>query len=184
MINQAKSRVSRKNLDPDTLQELQECVFRWQNYNFGEQVNEYALMGVCEEAGELCHAQLKLEQNIRGSVEKHEEEMLDAVGDIMIYLMNYMSGKKWKINPFTELNTEKTDNQKAVRESVFSVFRLIGKLLENPDVEDRAHQVSRQINFLCALKGWDTEQVIRDTWKKVGQRDWKKYPQTGLPPEA
>lgn len=178
-------RVSRSNLNPANLQDLQGCVYKWQKYNFGsDQDVEFTLMGICEESGELCHAQLKLEQKIRGDSDKHEAEMLDAVGDIMIYAMNYMSGKGWTINPFTKLNgIEKTENQKVIRQAVFAVFRLVGKLVESPDVEDKIHQVIRQVNYLCHLKGWDTENIIRETWSNVGKRDWKRFPETGFAPE-
>ena len=185
MAEANKGRISRNNLNPETLQDLQGCVYKWQQYNFEkDQDIEYTLMGICEESGELCHAQLKLEQNIRGSAEEHEEEMFDAVGDMMIYIMNYMSGMGWVLNPFSPLESvEKTDNQKTIRKAVFAIYRLVAKLVETPELEDKAHQIVRQINYFCKLKGWDPEHIIRTTWAQVGQRDWKKYPGNGLPPE-
>ena len=44
-----------------------------------------------EEVGELNHAYLKLSQGIRGSEEKHRESIEDAVGDILIFLVNFCS---------------------------------------------------------------------------------------------
>ena len=49
------------------------------------------LLGVCEEAGELCHAHLKAEQGIRGTQDEHLEAKKDAIGDIVIYLADYCS---------------------------------------------------------------------------------------------
>lgn len=48
-------------------------------------------LGVAEEAGELAHAILKMEQGIRGSEAQHVNEAIDAVGDIIIYLSGIAS---------------------------------------------------------------------------------------------
>lgn len=42
-----------------------------------------------EELGELSHAYLKSFQNIRGTKAEHEAEIQDAVGDIIIYLLDF-----------------------------------------------------------------------------------------------
>lgn len=49
------------------------------------------LLGVLEELGELAHAHLKNEQKIRGydDPQKTLEAKKDAVGDMMVYLVNY-----------------------------------------------------------------------------------------------
>ena len=62
----------------------------WALRNFGPDPKPYGhqnVLGVCAEAGELAHAQLKLEQNIRGDRDEHLTEIADAVGDICMYLM-------------------------------------------------------------------------------------------------
>jgi NTP pyrophosphatase (non-canonical NTP hydrolase) len=48
-------------------------------------------LGVCEEAGELAHAVLKMTQGIRGTEKEHLNEAADAVGDIVIYLAGLCS---------------------------------------------------------------------------------------------
>lgn len=45
-------------------------------------------LGVAEEAGELCHSVLKSEQGIRGTTEKHADDIEDAIGDVTIYLLD------------------------------------------------------------------------------------------------
>lgn len=47
------------------------------------------LLGVVEEVGELCHAHLKNEQGIRGTPEEWRTKKQDAIGDILIYLLDY-----------------------------------------------------------------------------------------------
>ncbi|MHC4431042.1 MAG: nucleoside triphosphate pyrophosphohydrolase family protein [Planctomycetota bacterium] len=177
----------RHNMDPETLQDLQACLYDWQNYNFGEdQDNELILLGICEEAGELCHAQLKLEQNIRGDAKKHEEEMIDAIGDMMIYSMNYLSGMNSKIASFTpreDVEPAGPEEHHKVRSAVNTVFRLAGRLVEKPTDPNGVRQIVHQLVYLCALKNWSLEKIARLTWKVVAQRDWKQYPETGLPPQ-
>ncbi len=63
-------------------------VGNWATQNFGKQEPYRPLLGVMEEVGELCHAQLKSEQGIRTN-EDHEEDKVDAIGDIVIYLAHY-----------------------------------------------------------------------------------------------
>ena len=69
------------------LNEKQEEVREWVNKNFPNGDKLHPVLGVCEEAGELCHSVLKQEQGIRIN-EDHSKKMQDAIGDIVIYLMD------------------------------------------------------------------------------------------------
>ena len=51
------------------------------------------LLGTVEEIGELSHAQLKGEQGIRHTPEEILEKKKDAIGDVIIYLINYCNGQ-------------------------------------------------------------------------------------------
>jgi NTP pyrophosphatase (non-canonical NTP hydrolase) len=76
-----------------TMREIQLENAIWVAKNFGEKKNpERALLGVVEEVGELAHSQLKMMQGIRGTKEEHIANAKDAVGDIVIYLMDYCNG--------------------------------------------------------------------------------------------
>lgn len=106
------------------LNRLQLDVADWSRKNFGTQQPYRPLLGVIEEIGELAHAQLKKEQGIRMN-EDHDAKARDAVGDIMIYLMNYcsergffigeclddawreVSQRDWKKNPIQGIVKEK-----------------------------------------------------------------------------
>jgi len=74
-----------------TLTEIQELAVEWSKKNFGEHYGSgyRNLLGVAEEVGELCHAQLKGEQGIRHTDEEILRMKKDAVGDIVIFLCNY-----------------------------------------------------------------------------------------------
>jgi NTP pyrophosphatase (non-canonical NTP hydrolase) len=73
---------------------VQEDVAAWADKNFGPDrpFNDagglHPLLGIMEEVGELCHARLKADQGIR-IVDPADE--MDAVGDILIYILHYCS---------------------------------------------------------------------------------------------
>jgi len=74
--------------------ELQNRLQIWLNHNFPNTTSDQQFKGVVEELGELSHADLKGEQGIRGyDKTKTEEEIKDAVGDLVIYLCNYCTTK-------------------------------------------------------------------------------------------
>ena len=74
---------------------LQESHRVWGLHNFGKIPIHQPLLGALEELGELAHAHLKEEQGIRGSSEKHIADAKDAVGDTVIYLMDYCNRRGW-----------------------------------------------------------------------------------------
>ena len=70
--------------------DIQGEVKEWSDRNFGEDAPaDHKLLGIVEEVGELCHAVLKRKQSIRGDQDKHIMEERDALGDIMIFMMDY-----------------------------------------------------------------------------------------------
>lgn len=50
-----------------------------------------------EAVGKLCHSHLKRAQGIRGTALEHNNEGMDAVGDIVVYLANYCAGMGWDL---------------------------------------------------------------------------------------
>lgn len=67
---------------------LQQESQQWRKHSFPPEHRTAPLqaLGVCEEAGELAHAVLKMTQGIRGNEQEHTDAAADAVGDIIIYL--------------------------------------------------------------------------------------------------
>lgn len=116
------------------LRQLQTQVNAWARANFGPHVppGHRALVGANEEMGELCatmadqilemvpvlltlkamgnadRAQLKGEQQIRGSAEEHEAKGKDAVADVVIYLADYCSAKGWDLGEIVETTWTRT----------------------------------------------------------------------------
>lgn len=82
------------------LGDLQRLANEWSKRNFGPHYGSgyRNLLGVSEEVGELCHAQLKGEQGIRHTPEEILRLKKDAVGDILIFLCNYCDSQDIQIN--------------------------------------------------------------------------------------
>lgn len=73
----------------------------WQARNFGPPSTGDSLVGITEELGELSHAFLKNKQGIRLN-ENHEENMRDAVGDLLIYLISFCTSKGYDLEEVLE----------------------------------------------------------------------------------
>lgn len=75
----------------DILQRIQGEREKWARHNFPNAGAKEHALGVCEEAGELAHAVLKLDPGsadggpIRGTRDELLDEVADALGDLLIY---------------------------------------------------------------------------------------------------
>ena len=78
-----------------SLSKLQRDVHEWKKRNFPNSGDLHQFLGLVEEVGELAHAILKSQQGIRGN--DHVAEAKDAVGDIMIFLLNLCSENGWDL---------------------------------------------------------------------------------------
>ena len=80
----------RKGIDmsSDDLRNIQAEVKEWNDRNFPDRKSYQMILGAVEEIGELAHAFLKREQGIRLE-ENHSENIEDAIGDIVIFLMAF-----------------------------------------------------------------------------------------------
>lgn len=91
----------------EDLREAQQELFEWQEAEFPDSTPELMLIGVQEEIGELGHAYLKQEQGIRKDSDKvSEEAMMDAVGDTIVFLMQFCSRTDLDIGDCLEMATD------------------------------------------------------------------------------
>ncbi|MBI4431999.1 MAG: hypothetical protein HY592_00755 [Candidatus Omnitrophica bacterium] len=67
----------------------------WADRNFDNKKLHQPILGAAEEIGELAHSFLKMEQGIRGDKETHIANMKDAVGDCVIFLMDFCNQMDW-----------------------------------------------------------------------------------------
>lgn len=71
---------------------MQGSVLAWSKHNFKDQEEINPAMGAVEEMGELMHAILKERQGIRNPKNDEgswDDDIKDAVGDVVVYLMDY-----------------------------------------------------------------------------------------------
>lgn len=81
------------------LDAIQKQLEDWRNKNFGYHSHSWMenYMGMVEELGELTHARLKGMQGIRGTEKGFREDEQDAIGDILIYLLNYCNTRGFNV---------------------------------------------------------------------------------------
>jgi len=68
---------------------LKKQITEWEARNFPDTPDYRNLLGMGEEMGELFHAHLKGEQKIRQSATQTKEKKKDALGDLLVYAVNY-----------------------------------------------------------------------------------------------
>lgn len=162
------------------LQQLQHDVHEWSVYNFGDQSAENSLCGLIEEVGELAHAWLKTNQKIRGP----QADMTDAIGDIVIYLMDYTARIGFKMPPQTR---ESFYGVAMYKVSIPYIANAIGMITNNyihgtRNKAPSSWQVGYLLSMLatfCANNHLDFEAAIIKTWSEVRLRDWKQFPTDG-----
>jgi len=179
-----------------TLQKLQDEQARWSARNFGDQPSTNPLLGLIEEVGELAHAVLKREQNIRLD-ERLDDKLKDAVGDICIYAADYATREGFSLaesfstlSGFSDMTNFRDDA--GTKEYVFSIALSVGRLCKYHSArnclskEEVMHLKASymgallvQLERLARLENLTLDKVIMDVWGEVKKRDWKKYPQTG-----
>lgn len=74
------------------MKNVQHELVEWSLHNFGDRPAWQPLLGLVEEVGELSHAYLKRAQGIRTN-EDHNAQIRDAVGDILIYLLDFCNAE-------------------------------------------------------------------------------------------
>ena len=76
----------------EPLKQIQKEMIEWVDHNFPGREPWEPLLGIQEEVGELSHSFLKRHQKIRTN-EDHDAGIKDAVGDILIYLLDFCNGQ-------------------------------------------------------------------------------------------
>jgi len=142
-----------------------------------------SVLGCLEEAGELAHADLKQRQAIRGDSAKHISDAQDAVGDLMVYLMGVMSFAKYvPQSHFVPIGLLPIN----AGEALFRVGQSVGSLCKCYVTQQEYAMPINKITYYarryCSFRGWEFEVIVTNTWNHVRERDWIKYPGTGLPP--
>lgn len=104
------------------------CVLR--NWRYDEVIDKHAKPDardiapwfmILKEGGELCHSQLKWEQNIRGTAESHEQAAKTALANLTFAVNRYCNMRRWKFEDIVKMTWEtvkKRDWQKHQKDGV------------------------------------------------------------------
>lgn len=88
---------------PIDLSGLQTDLHEWQREHFPDTGADESLMGAVEELGELAHATLKGKQGLEGErFATGPEAEKDAIGDCVVFLMQYASSRGYDIEECIE----------------------------------------------------------------------------------
>lgn len=155
----------------------------WERVNFPTAGLEQAVLGVIEEIGELAHAHLKEQQQIRGSSEEHRVAARDAVGDALIYLMGVCRFSDFYLDE--AVRRHRPTGSIDATGALFQCANRVGRLATDNDHFPRL--VMRHVGELywclaayCRHRNWDIIEILNETWEGVKKRNWVKNPYDGL----
>lgn len=159
----------------------------WAHYNFDV---EKPHLGFAEEAGELTHACLKRDQNIRdmGDPAKFRAAILDALGDGMVFLCHWCGYRDVVLQDIPKLGY-KAFSEEAEERALASLLRVGADMIDASQVvqpsrgelNNLAAEAYRALWYFAILHGIDLiEEAFLPTWTEVRKRDWRKYPVDGL----
>ena len=161
-------------------------VGEWSQHNFGNQLPHRPLIGIIEELLELSTA---FEELRRGAV-------LDAVGDVVIYMADYFYrscvvpsdkgnwdlGKTWVDRGLCEegvpsLSATRRLCQLLAHHHLKGEQGIRGGTSAHLDrVRDACRLTLEYLEYACGLVNADIFDVVMETWSRVSKRDWKKNP--------
>jgi hypothetical protein len=170
-----------------TLEQLQEEQVLWVQHNFPDRPSWMPLMGVCEEVTELARAHANFDH----------EEILDAIGDIVVFASDYCSAMGWDMQAM--LNQQQGSDLEVripgaglEARAILEIYDAVGTMQHS---HLKMHQKIRGthdehvvairaglVKLLSMLKVYiDITQIqlglleiVEATWADVKVRDWRK----------
>lgn len=86
-------------------------VGKWASVNFPNRQDWQAVVGMQEELGELAHAFLKRKLGIRHSNAEALEKEQDAIGDLLIFLLNHCDRQGFNVEKILTKTWEKVSKR-------------------------------------------------------------------------
>ena len=155
---------------------LQPQVNEWSLKNFGNQGYINPLLGIGEEIGEFFEA----------SMECNGPEQVDAVGDIMIYLMNFAGAYKEGWNDLGNL-LHSFDHDNPNFPFATHIPAAYGKMLQGVLKRRQGIRPDRWENAIVGAfmlvsyldAAFNLPEIMQNVWEEVQARDWTKNAETG-----
>lgn len=182
-----------------SLVKMQDEQIAWSLRNFGQQPAHRPMLGIVEELCELEEAQLIGEDEYLGGVAEYKKDVLDAVGDIGIYMLDYCGKRGWSMDELWEARAcpewledfvMGDDNEgypyfaPFIRRLAHSQLKGEQNIRGGQSKHDEILKITLS-SVLWVLEGVakhvaqrDFLSVIAEVWAKVRQRDWVANPDT------
>lgn len=175
-------------------EDFQQQSYPWFEKNFGPiertksgvKYQHQPLLGIVEELGELVEA-INLAEN--DDEEEGQEAIVDAIGDVMVYMCDYCRVMGWSI---AELEPDICRIDYATDTLAIFAGKLCHSHLKMEQgirgtTEDHTESIKHMLSGLiitmvniCWDNNLDFDVVVSNTWDEVSKRDWKKNKQDGI----
>lgn len=170
------------------LEKIQEEQKAWVAHNFAGRHSHQPYLGIIEELNEL------LDVSRTGP----EAEIIDAVGDTMIYLLDYCSVHDWPVSTVMKVSAHAVPSDSYPSSWVDAALRqcarvahyqlkheqgirgMDGKVAFAQAAQPLVASIVNCLNRYCNSVGLDLNHAVTVTWESVSQRDWKRNPTTGV----
>lgn len=161
-------------------------VGQWSQNNFGNQGPYRPLLGIIEELSEIGE----------GLSLMRRADVLDAVGDIVIYMSDYFYRNLTLWKDWGTWDLGKTWSDRGLHRddtpTMTAILHLVGLLAHHHlkgeqnirggtethqlAVRDACGLVLEYCEHVCLMLDTNVVDVVRGTWDRVSKRDWKKNP--------
>jgi hypothetical protein len=178
-------------VEQETLNALRDEIHAWHLRNYPKDDLYSALLGVQEEYGELCRAQLKQDGGIRGTWDEWQTEKFKEAGDVMIGLLNVAGFLHTMIRVFPEGEPDfvrKPDLKKLLLSAGVSLSFLFETADDNTFHdesfrglvnEEALSQSFVEIAVYVHACKLDPIEALKSRWTTISKRDFIANPATG-----
>lgn len=163
----------------------------WSVKNFGRQHERYPLMGMIEEllefdaAWDKRTAAWEFEPPPLDIQAELEAEVVDAIGDIVIYMLDYCgkTGQQldhlWKMRRLEVTSHHWSNMVPLARRLAHHQLKGEQNIRGTPEshalaIQDTCRAILAQLDLVCGYLNQDVLLILEKVWSKVRLRDWTK----------
>jgi NTP pyrophosphatase (non-canonical NTP hydrolase) len=171
-VNSTKNLISYLNA-------MQESQLVWAKENFGVQTPIQMMMGILGELGELSDHY----------VNREDSALIDDIGDVGVYLMNYCNLKGWLISDLFMRATPLSYMSRNFPFNILPFVKLLphhqlkgdqnirgGTAFHDEKLQEILASLIWQLDHVAGMRGGSFVYYLGVTWSKVSKRDWVLNP--------
>ena len=163
------------------LRETQKKLYTWKQRNFPNSGAYEQCVGLIEELGELAHAHLKGSQNIRHTPAEIVAMKQDAIGDMVVFLLNLMSDLDCKVGLEDDCNGVQNTHFRLLLD-LSETVGLISTELNRPNPSSClmwCHHLIKELGIYCISEGLDFDDCVNGAVEITLARNWVRFPKNG-----